>query len=477
MKKIIFKLIFTACMLLYVTEQPLLAQQIVITYNKLSVPICYSSSIDADTLSSADFSPVEKESAKQDIINPNGKYGYLGISSIISEATAVYNCHAYAWYMYKGGSPLCIQDLNGSGNLSKFWNYSNGCFVEVTESEADIVYYYDGDHSALVDHDNPGYYISKWGTHPLVRHLPDQVPNDYISANRTYYKYDTDLQITGPNVLNSGQSFTYYLGTVNQVVWTFGNNSTQQNNFIITSFNNSSVTVLAPSIASSPVYLLAKVSNNCTVMKTISVNNPGYQVSFNLNGAPGSPPTTQIVSSGSYASAPSPAPAWPNSGKYFNGWYDNVNCTGSAVNFSAYPITSNKTFYAKWVAPGIDFVIHNNMPYSLGAPYIGLTGKINNISTSLISADPGSIPSGGSASGSGYDLSQSPGTAITDLQLTFFAVFSGSGYVTVSASVDVSGGSSSKNVSIGDNTFNFSINPNTTVPNGIRRIVNVYISL
>ena len=76
---------------------------------------------------------------------------------------------------------------------------------------------------------------------------------------------------------------------------------------------------------------------------------PSYTVSFNLNSAPGTPPSNQTVNWGCYATTPS-VPNW--TGYTFGGWYDNSNCTGSAVNFSTYQITGTKTFYAKWTGSG-----------------------------------------------------------------------------------------------------------------------------
>ena len=74
-------------------------------------------------------------------------------------------------------------------------------------------------------------------------------------------------------------------------------------------------------------------------------------MSFNLNysTSPPPPPPYQIIAGG-YAAKPQPDPK--RTGYIFGGWYHESSCTNQ-VNFSSYPITSNKTFYAKWVQPPV----------------------------------------------------------------------------------------------------------------------------
>lgn len=76
--------------------------------------------------------------------------------------------------------------------------------------------------------------------------------------------------------------------------------------------------------------------------------NANYTVSFNLNGATGTPPPTQNIQPGGTATKPSPDPN--RTGFSFGGWYTNSAGTGSAFNFST-PINSNMTLYAKWLSP------------------------------------------------------------------------------------------------------------------------------
>lgn len=118
--------------------------------------------------------------------------------TVLSEATQAYNCHNYAWYMTEG-HPLSeywmdpVTPVTLGANVSKFW--TNDAFEETTSSVYDKIVYYNSTntsndlnitHSAVIS-SVPGYYESKWGGWPLVRHLPDDVPDDYGTTKR-YFK-------------------------------------------------------------------------------------------------------------------------------------------------------------------------------------------------------------------------------------------------------------------------------------------------
>jgi len=86
-----------------------------------------------------------------------------------------------------------------------------------------------------------------------------------------------------------------------------------------------------------------------------------FRVTFNLNGAEGSAPATQVVSSAvglRYPEIPT------RSGYIFGGWYDNAACAGSPFDFSA-PVTQGHTLYAKWLQPtGYTDVISTNTHFA-----------------------------------------------------------------------------------------------------------------
>ena len=83
---------------------------------------------------------------------------------------------------------------DNTANVSKYW--TNDVYIETTSNYlADKIVYYDSNilndnhitHSAVFSHID-GYYESKWGSWPLVRHLPTEVPPSYGTTYR-YFKH------------------------------------------------------------------------------------------------------------------------------------------------------------------------------------------------------------------------------------------------------------------------------------------------
>ena len=89
-------------------------------------------------------------------------------------------------------------------NVSNYWK--DDWYEETTGDEySKIVYYNEGDnvandscanHSAVVS-SVPGYYESKWGSLPLVRHLPDVVPPGYGTVKRYFKPIIDEIQNNG----------------------------------------------------------------------------------------------------------------------------------------------------------------------------------------------------------------------------------------------------------------------------------------
>jgi hypothetical protein len=105
-------------------------------------------------------------------------------------ATTTYNCHSYAWHISEGGSICTIAYYSGDTNESVYW--TDGSYVETTESYASKISYTSDDHSAIQT-SSQGIYISKWGNGPLMRHTRDYGP--YDMSSRKYYKLN--VQISG----------------------------------------------------------------------------------------------------------------------------------------------------------------------------------------------------------------------------------------------------------------------------------------
>lgn len=117
---------------------------------------------------------------------------------VIGDASVKYNCHACAWRVNVNGLPDYwlppVKIKSNAKNLSKFW--TNDMFIEI-EPEikriAEKIIYYKSNNfiDSLITHSAvpskvSGYYESKWGAWPLMRHLPDDVPAGY-GTNKRYF--------------------------------------------------------------------------------------------------------------------------------------------------------------------------------------------------------------------------------------------------------------------------------------------------
>ena len=109
-------------------------------------------------------------------------------AELLENSSRIYNCHSYAWDYSEGGiKTWLVQDLkNNEENLSKYW--TDGSYTQTTENDAEKIFYFDGDHSAVVSKTHAGKYESKWGGGPLVRHEPDYVPEIYVPTSKRFYK-------------------------------------------------------------------------------------------------------------------------------------------------------------------------------------------------------------------------------------------------------------------------------------------------
>ncbi len=118
-------------------------------------------------------------------------------ATYVAPPTLTYNCHFYAW---------CKTDSLVSGNywlnqyivtnqdtathlanLSKFW--TDDCYGETTEPNAEKIFYYNSDHSAVDAPSVVDKYISKWGAGPVMMHAPGYGP--YLNMHQRCYYYDS----------------------------------------------------------------------------------------------------------------------------------------------------------------------------------------------------------------------------------------------------------------------------------------------
>lgn len=109
----------------------------------------------------------------------------------LKSSSKTYNCHSYAWNMTDGGKTCWINhslsnDATANSNLKKYWSDPIG-YNETTEVNATRIHYYLSDHSAIKS-SVAGYYESKWGMAPLMRHAPEYGPYSNMKS-RHYYAY------------------------------------------------------------------------------------------------------------------------------------------------------------------------------------------------------------------------------------------------------------------------------------------------
>lgn len=153
------------------------------SYSITAVYTPNGTSVEGLALTSPDYTTNQKASIKSQTLNQYPNITFLG------DATLTYNCHGYTWNLSEGGSNVVwinATDVNYNPNIAKYW--TDGSFIQVcNESDADKIYYYTGDHSAVSSTVVVGKYESKWGSGILARHDPTDVPSIYNAQYRKYY--------------------------------------------------------------------------------------------------------------------------------------------------------------------------------------------------------------------------------------------------------------------------------------------------
>lgn len=126
------------------------------------------------------------EMSSQEIAESNSyAISHYPNATFISNASATYNCHSYAWNISDGGSRCWINAAKKLtyDNLMKYW--TNDYYGQTSnENNATKIFYYKSDHSAIKS-SVAGMYESKWGKLPLMRHAPNYGP--YNNMDTRYY--------------------------------------------------------------------------------------------------------------------------------------------------------------------------------------------------------------------------------------------------------------------------------------------------
>ncbi|MBL7727727.1 MAG: T9SS type A sorting domain-containing protein [Dinghuibacter sp.] len=218
------------------------------TYSNTSVLTPRASSVQALSLTSADYTSAQKASIKANTLAT-----YPGVT-FLADATLTYNCHGYAWHISEGGTPNVWINA-GTNNLSKYW--TDGSYVQVcTEAAADKIHYFSGDHSAIKSA-VAGKYESKWGSDIRVRHNPTEVPSIYISGSRNYY---ATTKINGSTAALCSGTRTFSVKAISGATysWTFSSNLVA-----VGATNASSLTVQKASATGGSAWVTVQISTGC----------------------------------------------------------------------------------------------------------------------------------------------------------------------------------------------------------------------
>ena len=138
------------------------------------------------------YASIKAEMSPEDIILYTKMYRAMyPEAEVLDSVSYTYNCHSYAWNMVEGG-PVCWINYPQA-----YW--TDGSYGLTIESNAEKIFYYDDDHSAIQSTTHPDKYISKWGQLPLMRHSPEYGPYAHME-NRRYYRRCLPNNFTNQNV-------------------------------------------------------------------------------------------------------------------------------------------------------------------------------------------------------------------------------------------------------------------------------------
>lgn len=146
----------------------------------------------------------QTEMSNAEIIATDNEYLSVYDVELIDNSSKLYNCHGYAWPT-GSGNYICMK----SEDVSKF--YTDDLFHESNSNNCQVIYYYEGDHSARqYVTDLNGTYISKWAHGPLVKHHYSEVPVSYKASYRKFYSYPYIIGESNSAELNTTYTYTLY---------------------------------------------------------------------------------------------------------------------------------------------------------------------------------------------------------------------------------------------------------------------------
>ena len=227
----------------------------------------------------------------------------------LTDASAVYNCHAYAWHMTEGGSAVWINTPSDD----QYWQ--DGSYRETSQSCHTKVSYASDDHSAVAT-TTTNVFVSKWGQLPTMQHTYNYCP--YNSSNLKYYERNHTMSGAASFCTTPGTySITPALSPSATINWT------TSPSWVITPNNPTSIsTTLTKNTDDAFSTLTATISYSCGT--STSISQPiaiGFPYFSQLGIGPAGPDTLAPNSSGSYSiTVP---PGYPSTSYYWrvpSGW-------------------------------------------------------------------------------------------------------------------------------------------------------------
>ena len=205
---------------------------------------------------SVDLTPVQISANNEWVRNnyPN--------ATIVEDASQLYNCHAYAWYLSEGNNTKVWLGLNTTTAQQIFW--LDGSYEEVLQQScATKVSYPNGNHSAVTT-SIPNVFKSKWGSLPLVIHEKSYCP--YVSTGLKYY-IKNKYNLTGPSIICNNASYSIDAFNGVNVSWT-----AFPAGIVTLQSNGNSMT--ATKITNGDITINAQLTDNCgNVIQSIPLNN------------------------------------------------------------------------------------------------------------------------------------------------------------------------------------------------------------
>ncbi|MBC7914345.1 MAG: T9SS type A sorting domain-containing protein [Pyrinomonadaceae bacterium] len=254
----------------------------------------------------------------------------------LANASATYNCHAYAWHTVEGGNNVWLGYYTSTAE-DVYWN--DGSYIEESSSTYPGKVSYASDNHSAVTTAQANIFISKWGEFPLMQHEETDVP--YNSSSLKFYKKAPF--ISGPDQFCTQRNyFVSNLPSGSTVSWVANPSSS------VSIDNPNSASIYISRISDANVVLTADIitpSGNVTLTKNIYVGNPSITSSMRIEG-----PQQVSFYGGPYSYS---VPDFPDAISY--DWYVEVAGWGN------YPRTANINPYATYAditfnSPGTHYI-------------------------------------------------------------------------------------------------------------------------